>query len=89
MTDIAQLKRRAADLESGKDLDRAIQAYREIVQLFERGAAERGPPPTGTAGDTRRAVQIFSRVEEKNPAQVREVSLELLLQRRRARDEGG
>lgn len=40
MTDIAQLKRRAADLESGKDLDRAIQAYREIVQLFERGAAE-------------------------------------------------
>jgi tetratricopeptide (TPR) repeat protein len=40
VTDIAQLKRRAADLESGKDLDRAIQAYREIVQLFERGAAE-------------------------------------------------
>jgi len=38
---------------------------------FERGAAERGPPPTGTAGDTRRAVQIFSRVEEKNPAQIK------------------
>lgn len=40
MTDISKLKRRAADLESGKDIDGAIVAYREIVELFENGEAD-------------------------------------------------
>ncbi|MEY4609072.1 MAG: hypothetical protein RL625_1289 [Gemmatimonadota bacterium] len=40
MTDIAKLKRRAADLEAGKDLALAIVAYREIVDMFENGEAD-------------------------------------------------
>jgi tetratricopeptide (TPR) repeat protein len=40
VTDIAKLKRRAADLEAGKDIERAIVAYREIVEMFENGEAD-------------------------------------------------
>ena len=83
MTDIAQLKRRAADLESGKDLDRAIQAYREIVRAFERGEAEPIDIPlynrlgdlllrTGESGEAvamwERALDLYAEGGFNNPA---------------------
>ncbi|MFM8602666.1 MAG: tetratricopeptide repeat protein [Gemmatimonadota bacterium] len=69
MTDISKLKRRAADLESGKDIDGAIVAYREIVELFENGEADPIDVPLYNrlgdlllkAGETTDAVAMWER----------------------------
>lgn len=69
MTDIAKLKRRAADLEAGKDLEQAIVAYREIIEMFENGEADPIDIPLYNrlgdllikAGDTTEAVAMWER----------------------------
>jgi len=69
VTDISKLKRRAADLEAGKDIDGAIVAYREIVELFENGEADPIDVPLYNrlgdlllkAGETTDAVAMWER----------------------------
>ena len=40
MADILKLKKRATDFEAKKQVDKAIAAYREVVELYESGAEE-------------------------------------------------
>lgn len=40
MADILKLKKKATDFEAKKQLDKAIAAYREVLELYERGEEE-------------------------------------------------
>lgn len=40
MADILKLKKKAAEFEAKKQMDKALDAYREIVQAFEDGSAD-------------------------------------------------
>jgi hypothetical protein len=49
MADIVKLKKKAADLEAKKQIDKALDVYREIVAAYEDGEEDTIDIPSTTA----------------------------------------